>query len=253
MRVHDGFCDREADPVAAGRGIPRSVGAVETVKKVRELSRIDLRCRVETARTDMLELMKKFPDDQRSGFHAVQYIGSRIKSPESMMEKLKRKALPETLEAALCEVHDAVGIRVICSFADDVFRVEKWLKSQENYELVKEKDYISYPKPNGYRGIHLILRGMTGKTAGTYVEIQLRTIAMDFWASLEHKIYYKFEGNAPEYISRELKECAKMVSELDDKMLSLNEAILRCLDEAEEESRQLELLKDQYGNLIVNE
>lgn len=201
----------------------------------------------------MLELMKKFPDDQRSGFHAVQYIGSRIKSPESMMEKLKRKALPETLEAALCEVHDAVGVRVICAFADDVFRVEKWLKSQENYELVKEKDYISYPKPNGYRGIHLILRGMTGKTAGTYVEIQLRTIAMDFWASLEHKIYYKFEGNAPEYISRELKECAKMVSELDDKMLSLNEAILRCLDEAEEESRQLELLKDQYGNLIVNE
>ena len=71
----------------------------------------------------MLELMKKFPDDQRSGFHAVQYIGSRIKSPESMMEKLKRKALPETLEAALCEVHDAVGVRVICSFADDVFRV----------------------------------------------------------------------------------------------------------------------------------
>lgn len=139
----------------------------------------------------MLELMKKFPDDQRSGFHAVQYIGSRIKSPESMMEKLKRKALPETLEAALCEVHDAVGIRVICSFADDVFRVEKWLKSQENYELVKEKDYISYPKPNGYRGIHLILRGMTGKTAGTYVEIQLRTIAMDFWASLEHQLKYK--------------------------------------------------------------
>lgn len=79
------------------------------------------------------------------------------------MEKLKRKALPETLESALCEVHDAVGVRVICSFADDVFRVEKWLKSQENYELVKEKDYISYPKPNGYRGIHLILRGMTGK------------------------------------------------------------------------------------------
>ena len=76
------------------------------------------------------------------------------------MEKLKRKALPETLEAALCEVHDAVGVRVICSFADDVFRVEKWLKSQENYELVKEKDYISYPRPNGYRGIHLILRGM---------------------------------------------------------------------------------------------
>ena len=72
----------------------------------------------------MLELMKKFPGDQRSGFHAVQYICSRIKSPESMMEKLKRKALPETLESALCEVHDAVGVRVICSFADDIASVD---------------------------------------------------------------------------------------------------------------------------------
>ena len=141
------------------------------------------------------------------------------------MEKLKRKALPETLEAALCEVHDAVGVRVICSFADDVFRVEEWLKSQENYELVKEKDYISYPKPNGHRGIHLILRGMTGKTAGTYVEIQLRTIAIDFWASLEHKINYKFEGNAPEHVKRELIECAGMVSALDNRMQELNEEI----------------------------
>ena len=225
MRVHDGFCDRETDPVAAGRGIPRSVGAVETVKKVRELSRIDLRCRVETVRTDMLELLKEFPDDQRSGFHAVQYICSRIKSPESMMEKLKRKALPETLESALCEVHDAVGVRVICSFADDVFRVEKWLKSQENYELVKEKDYISYPKPNGYRGIHLILRGMTGKTAGTYVEIQLRTIAMDFWASLEHQLKYKKEIGHAAMMSGELKQCADDIASVDLSMQTIRDII----------------------------
>ena len=197
MRVHDGFCDREADPVAAGRGIPRSVGAVETVKKVRELSRIDLRCRVETARTDMLELM----------------------------EKLKRKALPETLEAALCEVHDAVGVRVICSFADDVFRVEKWLKSQKNYELVKEKDYISYPKPNGYRGIHLILRGMTGKTAGTYVEIQLRTTAIDFWASLEHQLKYKKEIGHAAMMSGELKQCADDIASVDLSMQTIRDII----------------------------
>ena len=223
MRVHDDFCDRETDPVAAGREIPRSVRAVETVKKVRELSRIDLRCRVETVRTDMLELLKKFPDDQRSGFHAVQYICSRIKLPESMMEKLKRKALPETLESALCEVHDAVGVRVI--FADDVFRVEKWLKSQENYELVKEKDYISYPKPNGYRGIHLILRGMTGKTAGTYVEIQLRTIAMDFWASLEHQLKYKKEIGHAAMMSGELKQCADDIASVDLSMQTIRDII----------------------------
>lgn len=173
----------------------------------------------------MLELMKKFPDDQRSGFHAVQYIGSRIKSPESMMKKLKRKALPETLEAALCEVHDAVGIRVICSFADAVFRVEKWLKSQENYELVKEKDYISYPKPNGYRGIHLILRGMNGKTAGTYVEIQLRTIAMDFWASLEHQLKYKKEIGHAAMMSGELKQCADDIASVDLSMQTIRDII----------------------------
>lgn len=180
---------------------------------------------LETARTDMLELLKKFPDDQRSGFHAVQYICSRIKSPESMMEKLKRKALPETLESALCEVHDAVGVRVICSFADDVFRVEKWLKSQENYELVKEKDYISYPKPNGYRGIHLILRGMTGKTAGTYVEIQLRTIAMDFWASLEHQLKYKKEIGHAAMMSGELKQCADDIASVDLSMQTIRDII----------------------------
>ena len=173
----------------------------------------------------MLELLKKFPDDQRSGFHAVQYICSRIKLPESMMEKLKRKALPETLESALCEVHDAVGVRVICSFADDVFRVEKWLKSQENYELVKEKDYISYPKPNGYRGIHLILRGMTGKTAGTYVEIQLRTIAMDFWASLEHQLKYTKEIGHAAMMSGELKQCADDIASVDLSMQTIRDII----------------------------
>ena len=141
------------------------------------------------------------------------------------MEKLKRKALPETLESALCEVHDAVGIRVICSFADDVFRVEKWLKSQENYELVKEKDYISYPKPNGYRGIHLILRGMTGKTAGTYVEIQLRTIAMDFWASVDHRLRYKKEIDDEGEIQRKLKRCATIISQLDQEMQDIRNMI----------------------------
>ena len=130
------------------------------------------------------------------------------------------------------------------------------LTNQDDIKILSKKDYIKNPKPNGYRSYHMIIEVpvfFSDRKENMRVEVQIRTIAMDFWASLEHKIYYKFEGNAPEYISRELKECAKMVSELDDKMLSLNEAILRCLDEAEEESRQLELLKDQYGNLIVNE
>ena len=173
----------------------------------------------------MLELMKKFPDDQRSGFRGPVYLFQDQIAGEHDGEVKERKALPETLESALCEVHDAVGVRVICSFADDVFRVEKWLKSQENYELVKEKDYISYPKPNGYRGIHLILRGMTGKTAGTYVEIQLRTIAMDFWASLEHQLKYKKEIGHAAMMSGELKQCADDIASVDLSMQTIRDII----------------------------
>lgn len=180
---------------------------------------------LETARTDMLKLLEEFPDDKKSGFHAVQYTCSRIKSPDSMIEKLKRKGLPETLESALGTVHDAVGIRVICSFADDVFKVEKWLREQENYELIKEKDYISYPKPNGYRGIHLIMRVKSGKTAGTYVEIQLRTIAMDFWASLEHQLKYKKEIGHAAMMSGELKQCADEIASVDLSMQTIRDII----------------------------
>ncbi len=180
---------------------------------------------LETARTDMLKLLGHFPDDKKSGFHAVQYTCSRIKSPDSMIEKLKRKSLPETLESALSTVHDAVGIRVICSFADDVFKVEKWLKSQENYELIKEKDYISYPKPNGYRGIHLIMRVRSGETAGTYVEIQLRTIAMDFWASLEHQLKYKKEIGHAAMMGGELKQCADEIASVDLSMQTIRDII----------------------------
>ena len=104
-------------------------------------------------------------------------------------------------------------------------------------KVLSIKDYIRNPKESGYKSYHMIVSVpifLSDSVVDTKVEIQIRTIAMDFWASLEHKIYYKFEGNAPEYISRELRECAEMVSSLDDKMLSLNEAILNCLREQEE-------------------
>ncbi len=180
---------------------------------------------LETVRTDLLTLLQAFPDDQKSGFHAIQYTCSRIKSPESMMEKLKRKNLPPTRDSALGLVHDAVGIRVICSFADDVFRVERWLKEQAGYELVQEKDYISCPKPNGYRGIHLILRAKSGSFAGTYAEIQLRTIAMDFWASLEHQLKYKKQVGHANMMSRELKQCADEIASLDLSMQTIRDVI----------------------------
>ena len=103
--------------------------------------------------------------------------------------------------------------------------VEKWLKSQENYELIKEKDYISYPKPNGYRGIHLIMRVRSGEASGTYVEIQLRTIAMDFWASLEHQLKYKKEIGHAAMMGGELKQCADEIASVDLSMQTIRDII----------------------------
>ena len=134
-------------------------------------------------------------------------------------------------------VNDIAGIRIICSFTSDIYRLADIIRNQQDIRVISVKDYITKPKKSGYKSYHMIVSVpifLSDSVVDTKVEIQIRTIAMDFWASLEHKIYYKFEGNAPEYISRELRECAEMVSSLDDKMLSLNEAILNCLREQEE-------------------
>ena len=153
------------------------------------------------------------------------------------MKKIRRKNIPLTIDAIEENIQDIAGVRVICAFQDDIYKLAKCFLDQDDVILIQKKDYIANPKPSGYRSLHLIVKTpiflKEGKKMIT-VEVQLRTIAMDFWASLEHKIYYKFEGQAPEYISRELKECADMVSALDDKMLSLNEAILECLKEGGE-------------------
>lgn len=167
----------------------------------------------------------------------IESIKTRVKSMESLLKKIRRKNIPLTIDAIEENIQDIAGVRVICAFQDDIYKLAKCFLDQDDVILIQKKDYIANPKPSGYRSLHLIVKTpiflKEGKKMIT-VEVQLRTIAMDFWASLEHKIYYKFEGQAPEYISRELKECADMVSALDDKMLSLNEAILECLKEGGE-------------------
>ena len=189
-------------------------------------------------------------------YNPIEHIKTRIKEPESIVKKLKRYGYETSLENMVRYVNDIAGVRLICSFTSDIYRLAEMIGNQSDLKVLSIKDYIKHPKESGYKSYHMLISVpifLTDSVVDTKVEIQIRTIAMDFWASLEHKIYYKFEGNAPEYISRELKECAKMVSELDDKMLSLNEAILKCLEQAEEESRQLELLTDRDGNPILNE
>ncbi len=167
----------------------------------------------------------------------IEYIKSRIKTAESIVGKLRRAGLESTTENMVEHINDIAGVRVVCSFTADIYRLADMLTAHEEYRVLSVKDYIKNPKDSGYRSYHMLLLVPVQTTKGiieTKVELQIRTIAMDFWASLEHKIYYKFEGDAPEYISRDLQSCATIVAQLDEKMLSLNEAIL----ELERESAQ---------------
>jgi len=167
-------------------------------------------------------------------YNPIQHITSRLKSAQSIARKMRIKQKELTVENIIRYINDVAGVRIICSFTSDIYRIADAITKQNDVTVLKIKDYLANPKPNGYTSYHMIVSVpifLSNDVIDTKVEIQIRTIAMDFWASLEHKIYYKFEGNAPEYISRDLRECAKMVAELDDKMLSLNEAIQACLDD----------------------
>lgn len=171
-------------------------------------------------------------------YNPIEYIKSRIKTPESIVKKLKRYGYESTIDNMVNHVNDIAGIRIVCSFTSDIYRLAEMIGKQNDLTVVSVKDYIKNPKESGYKSYHMLVSVpifLTDRVVDTKVEIQIRTIAMDFWASLEHKIYYKFEGNAPDYISRDLRECAGIVSMLDAKMLSLNEAILQAKEEQEED------------------
>jgi len=158
----------------------------------------------------------------------IESIKSRIKSMDGIFKKAKKKNIPITMEGIEEGIRDIAGVRVICSFPEDIYMLADCLLKQDDVVLVERKDYIKNPKPSGYRSLHLIIEipiFLQNEKKMMKVEVQFRTIAMDFWASLEHKIAYKFEGNAPENLLMELKDCADMVDMLDKKMFSLNEAI----------------------------
>ena len=167
-------------------------------------------------------------------YNPIEHIKTRIKTAESIVKKLKRNGHETSIENMVRYVNDIAGVRLICSFTSDIYRLAEMIGNQSDLKVLSVKDYIKNPKESGYKSYHMLVAVpiyLSDSVVDTKVEIQIRTIAMDFWASLEHKIYYKFEGNAPEYISRDLKECAEMVSTLDERMLSLNEAIQECLDQ----------------------
>ena len=146
------------------------------------------------------------------------------------MKKLRKNGHNITIDDMVEYVNDIAGIRITCSFFSEVYFLADMLARQDNLSVIHIKDYIGHPKESGYKSYHMLLSiqvALADAVIPTKVEVQLRTMAMDFWASLEHKIYYKYEGNAPGYFARELQECASIISRLDAKMMSLNEAMKR--------------------------
>ena len=161
-------------------------------------------------------------------YNPIEHIKSRIKTSESIVKKLRRHGYESTIQNMVQYVNDIAGIRVICSFTSDIYRIADMIRNQSDIRVISIKDYIVNPKPSGYKSYHMLVTVpvyLSDRIIDAKVEIQIRTVAMDFWASLEHKIHYKFEGNAPAHIKNELIDCARMVAELDAKMLSLNEEV----------------------------
>lgn len=158
----------------------------------------------------------------------INHITSRIKRPLSIIQKLKRYDAPYTVEAIEANLNDVAGIRVICSFIDDIYAVADMLLKQDDITLIRRKDYIQNPKSNGYRSLHLIVEipvFFSEQKRNMRVEVQIRTIAMDFWANVDHQLKYKQDIENPEKISAELKECADIIAQTDARMLAIKNQI----------------------------
>lgn len=182
----------------------------------------------------MLEYFRKENKlhQEKTGDSLYEHLIGRVKRLESMIEKCQRKELPVTPKSALKENRDSVGIRVVCNFIDDIYTCIDLIKEWDDVEIVKQKDYITNAKPNGYRSYHMILdverpeEDIVGNTPGHYyVEVQLRTIAMDTWASLEHEMKYKHKIKNPEMIGKELKRVADELASCDVSMQTLRHLI----------------------------
>lgn len=158
----------------------------------------------------------------------IEMIKSRIKTPESIVGKMRRRGLEISMNSLLYNIDDVAGVRVVCSFIDDIYEVANMLVSQDDVTLISVKDYIKNPKPNGYRSYHMIVEVpvyFANRRQNMKVEVQLRTIAMDFWASLEHSMKYKKNVKGSEQVVAQLKECADEISYIDRKMQNINYSI----------------------------
>ena len=178
-------------------------------------------------------------------YSPIEHVSSRLKSPDGIVDKALRKGCPLALDEIRAQIQDIAGIRITCSFISDTYRVLDMLTGQQDVTVLQVKDYIASPKPNGYKSLHLLVEVpvfLSDRVQPVTVEIQIRTIAMDFWASLEHKIYYKYSGAVPVELLGELKQAADVASRLDVKMQRLHGQVVELGAETVDSTANLDWL-----------
>lgn len=174
---------------------------------------------IREARTKLEVLNDEF--QVKSKRNPIRYINSRVKKKSSILEKMIRRGYPLNYESLRKNMHDIAGIRVVCGYESDIYAIAEMLMKQDDVMVLMVKDYIKNPKPNGYRSLHLVIEipvFFSDRKQFMKVEVQIRTMAMDFWASLEHQIRYKTDGNPDEEIANELRECAEIIHDTDNRM-----------------------------------
>ena len=214
-----------------------------TVVDYREM-RMRYSCAIKEIRTKFDVLNSEF--NVRYQRNPITSISSRLKSSSSIMEKLARKGLDFTVDNVEATLYDVAGIRVVCSYVDDIYVLAHALAKQDDITVIKEKDYIKHPKPNGYRSYHMIVSVpvfFSDETKDMAVEVQIRTIAMDFWASLEHQLKYKQEVPNQQEIVSQLTDCAERIAEIDRQMYQVRQQIELSEDKPTEEEILLEKLR----------
>ena len=216
---------------------------LETAVEYKEL-RMMYACAIKEVQTKFEVLETEFKVlYQRNPISSIQ---TRLKSSSSIIEKMIRKGIPFSIENLEEQIHDLAGIRVICSYVDDIYALANALTSQDDITLIEEKDYIKYPKPNGYRSLHLIVSVpvfFSQQKRQIKVEVQIRTIAMDFWASLEHQMKYKREIPDQQHIVEQLKNCAEDIARVDREMMDIRRRLEESVDEPTEDDLLIARLK----------
>ena len=216
---------------------------LETAVEYKEL-RMMYACAIKEVQTKFEVLETEFK--VRYQRNPISSIQTRLKSSSSIIEKMIRKGVPFSMENLEEQIQDLAGIRVICSYVDDIYALANALTSQDDISLLEEKDYIRNPKPNGYRSLHLIVSVpvfFSQQKRQIKVEVQIRTIAMDFWASLEHQMKYKREIPDQQHIVEQLKNCAEDIARVDREMMDIRRRLEESVDDPTEDDLLIARLK----------